>query len=671
MLTKIKYISLIATVSLAWGLNLPVTHAAFHLLGANILTADGTVYTITTENGQTVRRPYTSAGAYLSYGFNSWGNLVSASSDDYLLPVGSYIPPQDGKVICSDRGNDKGTCYLISQGAKIGFPSEQIFKAQGFNFADALSGDTSFLPYSTNIASENEAHKPGVLVNLNGTVYLVGPNGLLGFPNATIFSGWGYKFGNVITANAADATLTKAGVIQTKASGQLSAFNPVAGFSLNASLSSLGSPIYVSAAVVNQRIASFDLSVSNSGSQVTLNSVGIQTASNNVAGNFQNLKVYVNGQLFGTAISNPANNTPYTFYSQSGTVALTPNQLASVEVYADSVGNAVLNQPVVTLDATRTYVQTGDYTLTGSNITYLPTSVTGQTVIVQSANSTGVNASGKIQISSITMPNGVVGQPYSGTISWTASNISPTTDVSMSVYDSTSLPFIPGLTLSPNGLSGAPGAPIVISGLKNTFSQGQLSIGGTPTQPGTYTFSVSVKEYQNNTSDSRTVTITIQPANTGSLNLSLSGGNILSVSANNQNQIIGAFVLANNSTTDTLNLSSITVQMANSNITGNFQNLNVYVAGSQLYTTQPYVYNSDTNTFFVTSPMGGVQLKVAPQTSMLITVNADLPYTIHAFNSQSLLTITGVNGTWQNSGQTASLAPNLAGQTVTVQGASY
>src|SRR5579864_633724 len=98
--------------------------AAAHSAGVNVKSSDGTIYFITTD-GQ--RRPYTSAGAFLSYGLNSFGNVAVASAEDLSLPVGSFIPPQDGKIICSDRGGDKGTCYLISQSAKVGFPSAAIF----------------------------------------------------------------------------------------------------------------------------------------------------------------------------------------------------------------------------------------------------------------------------------------------------------------------------------------------------------------------------------------------------------------------------------------------------------------------------------------------------------------------------------------------------------------
>lgn len=596
--------------------------------------------------------------------------LGDSTNGFYPYPTGTLV-------------NDSGTVYFISGTTKVPFTNWQAFIGLGYKAKNIVDGDlTNYsLASSYTINTANTTHPWGSWLIYKGTVYYSTQDGLIGVPSAQVFISNGGDWTYIVKANSYDIAALNTNPnlqllavndsrITTTPTYQIPA-NPPSGptnqnnnFSFSASLSSLQSPINVVAGTVNQHIASFDLSVGNAASNVILNSVGIQTASSNVAGNFQNLKVYINGSLFGTAVQNPSNNTSYTFYFQSGGVTLAPSQLTSLEVYADVSANASISQSIVSLDSTRTYVQTGDYSLTGSAITQLPTSVTGQTV------QTATNA---IKISTITMPNGVVGQTYAGTIGWLAQNISPSANITISISNSSALPFIPGLTLSPNGISGAPGAPIVISGLTNATGQGQLSIGGVPTQTGTYTFTVSVQENQNNTNDTKTITMNVLPATTNSnIGLSLSGGNTLSVSANNSNQIIGTFVFANNSPTDTVNLNSLTVQMANSNITGNFQNLKVFVAGVQLWASQSTatISSGSTYTFSASSPAGGVPLRINPQTSVLITVNADLPFIVNAFNSQSLLSITGITGNWQSSGQVTPQVASLAGQTVTVQGAT-
>ena len=189
--------------------------------GTNI-SSSGTVYMIT-AHGQ--KRPYTSAGAFLSYGFNNWAGVVPANSADLALPTASnFIPPRDGKIICSDRGTDKGTCYLITDSKKSAFTSASVFKGLGFSFANTLIGDVSFLPSAPNISSVSQAHPAGVLVNKGGTIYLVGDNGLLGIPDMTTLASWGYSLADSVKANADDSAMAQSGVMATHTAGALSPF---------------------------------------------------------------------------------------------------------------------------------------------------------------------------------------------------------------------------------------------------------------------------------------------------------------------------------------------------------------------------------------------------------------------------------------------------------------
>src|ERR1051326_8801110 len=140
-----------SAVAMAVTLSLPmVAFAAVHADGTNVSDSSGTVYMIV--GGQ--RRPYTSAGAFLSYGFNSWSSVVQANADDLALPVGSFIPPQDGKIFCATatKGSDvKGECSLITGGQKAAFTSAANFTGRGFSFSRAQYGDSSFLSKTSNI----------------------------------------------------------------------------------------------------------------------------------------------------------------------------------------------------------------------------------------------------------------------------------------------------------------------------------------------------------------------------------------------------------------------------------------------------------------------------------------------------------------------------------------
>jgi hypothetical protein len=193
-----------------------------HSAGSVVKTSDGTVWFITSDGH---RRAFTSGGAFLSYGFLSFAMVVNANTADAALPMGSFIPPQDGKLICSDRDDSyakKGTCYLITAGKRAAFTSAAVFTGQGFKFARSTSGDVSFMATDTNITSAAAAHRPGVLVNNGGTIQLVGPSSLMGVPSESVFMSWGYSFADTVTANAADKAMTQSGVMQSRGTAQLS-----------------------------------------------------------------------------------------------------------------------------------------------------------------------------------------------------------------------------------------------------------------------------------------------------------------------------------------------------------------------------------------------------------------------------------------------------------------
>jgi len=194
-----------------------VASAQVHSAGTNVLS-NGTIYFI---NASGQKQPYTSAGAFLSYGFNSWSNVVAASAEDIALPQGSFVPPADGSVI-----NDKGTIYVITNGQRAGIANPSAFLGLGYTWSQAMSGDTSFLTTLPAINSASQAHLAGSLINQNNTVYLVGPNGKLGIPTPAVFSSWGYSWNNVVLANSYDMSLpTVSTVMPTMQMGYL---NPLA-----------------------------------------------------------------------------------------------------------------------------------------------------------------------------------------------------------------------------------------------------------------------------------------------------------------------------------------------------------------------------------------------------------------------------------------------------------
>lgn len=267
------------------------TLAAPHADGTNVSDSSGTIWMI--AGGQ--RRAYTSAGAFLSYGFNSFASVVPASAEDLALPAGSFIPPQDGSIICSDRGSDKGTCYEISNGMKYGFTSAAVFTGLGFSFANSMPGDVSWMATGSSLINNTTmAHLPGTLVNNGGTVQLVGANGLLGVPDLATFNSWGYSFGKVVPANASDKAMTQTGVFSARVAGQLSPSwtsnpnnPPVYSGSVNAMLASdnpasgtlVSSSSSSNGGQVGADIAHFTFTGSGTVTQVVINRTGVSADS--------------------------------------------------------------------------------------------------------------------------------------------------------------------------------------------------------------------------------------------------------------------------------------------------------------------------------------------------------------------------------------------------------
>jgi hypothetical protein len=218
-----KTVSAVSSVALAASmLAMPlVSHAAS--AGGVYSTPDGTVWFVTSDMQ---RRPFTSAGAFLSYGFLTWGQVMAADASVTALPAGSFIPPRDGSIFCATatKGTDvSGECALVTGGMKAAFTSAAVFGGLGYSFANAQYGDSSFLSKTSNIDNSSAAHSPGVLVNNAGTVQMVVSGGLWGVPSVDVFNSWYMNFGfaQVVPANAADKAMTQIGVIPARVAGQL------------------------------------------------------------------------------------------------------------------------------------------------------------------------------------------------------------------------------------------------------------------------------------------------------------------------------------------------------------------------------------------------------------------------------------------------------------------
>src|ERR1035437_9081446 len=183
--------------------------------GQNVLIGN-TVYFLDPSSS---KRPYTSAGGFLSFGFNSFNTVLMPNQDEQNLPTGAFVYPMEGSLI-----NDHGTVYVISSGKRAGFTKAAVFLGLGYKWSNVIVGDTSFMSALPPIDSTTQAHLPGTLVNDGGTVYLVAPGGKIGIPSIDVFKSWGYSFGKAVLANAFDHPILQVGVMSPRAAGELSPY---------------------------------------------------------------------------------------------------------------------------------------------------------------------------------------------------------------------------------------------------------------------------------------------------------------------------------------------------------------------------------------------------------------------------------------------------------------
>lgn len=110
------------------------------------------------------------------------------------LPVAFAAAHNSGCLV-----NSNGTVYLISNGQRRGFTSEQVFVSHGYNFGQVVTANSD----------DNNLSVGSILVFADGTlvkgpndplVYLVVNGQKRGFTSGSVFTGLGYSFANIVWA---------------------------------------------------------------------------------------------------------------------------------------------------------------------------------------------------------------------------------------------------------------------------------------------------------------------------------------------------------------------------------------------------------------------------------------------------------------------------------------
>jgi beta-glucanase (GH16 family) len=113
--------------------------------------------------------------------------------------------PKDGTLI---KGKSNGTIYVMEYGKKRPFTSWNVFVGFGYSLFNVQTvSEVDSIPTGSALATSNQRHVRGTMVNDRGTVYYLGTDLRYPFPSARIFGLWGGIFSGVVRANDYDLKL--------------------------------------------------------------------------------------------------------------------------------------------------------------------------------------------------------------------------------------------------------------------------------------------------------------------------------------------------------------------------------------------------------------------------------------------------------------------------------
>lgn len=186
---------------------LGATTSTVHPNGTLIL--DGkTIFLV--KDGQ--RRGFRNPEEYFSHGY-AFSQAVPANDADRALAEGPVIKALEGALVLDAQDNH--TVYMIGVGGtKRGFTSATVFQQLGYSFKGLLKVDLSDYTAGPVISSDTEAHPEGALVLDKGTVWWIKAGQRLGFQSEAAFKTYGFTFGRVVAANAADMALPEGALVK-------------------------------------------------------------------------------------------------------------------------------------------------------------------------------------------------------------------------------------------------------------------------------------------------------------------------------------------------------------------------------------------------------------------------------------------------------------------------
>ena len=165
-----------------------------------LINANGTIYLLQDNT----RRGFATAEEFLSHGY-VFAMVVPANAADLKLPQGDNLKARSGTLVLDTADNK--TVYLILDDGAHPFPSiEQLIFYVRPESREIYSINLNTYPKAGAIGFDFYyfPRPAGVLVNLDGTVYLISSSGRSPFPSQEMFFSYGYDYRMVLQGNDGD-----------------------------------------------------------------------------------------------------------------------------------------------------------------------------------------------------------------------------------------------------------------------------------------------------------------------------------------------------------------------------------------------------------------------------------------------------------------------------------
>ena len=179
-----------------------------HYRDGKVTSTGGGIYFI--ENGY--KRAFPNEQTFFNYSYKLTDVVKISSTEMELIPTGKDMG-YEGKPVSVSGG-----IYLIKDGKKRAFPNEITFFSYSYKWADVItisSAELAAIPAGTDMVY-NTHYRDGLLISASGGgIYLIDNGTKRAFPSQEIFLSYSYKWSDVINITDIELLYIPDGLIMT------------------------------------------------------------------------------------------------------------------------------------------------------------------------------------------------------------------------------------------------------------------------------------------------------------------------------------------------------------------------------------------------------------------------------------------------------------------------